>query len=95
MFGLTHTTSPRLTKRPMPPRPSIAFSVSLAAIWFMAASVGLAPAQRAMVMSAGLPGPLARRKDSANRGPTRRPQPPMGQHSLLALLVHQVTPLCG
>ena len=53
-FGLTQTTSPRLTKRFRPPSSAMAFSVSFSAICFMSASAGLAPVQRAMVMSTGL-----------------------------------------
>ena len=55
MLGLIQTTSPRFTNRFIPPRASIAFSAIFPAAWSIWALLrSLAPAQRAIVMSAGL-----------------------------------------
>ena len=85
MFGLTQTTSPRLTKRFRPPSPAMAFSVSFTAICFMSASAGLAPVQRAMVMSTGL---------AAAASSAKRRCGPKGQHAARRGRMQRETAFC-
>ncbi len=70
MFGLTQTTSPRLTNRFIPPKPAIAFSVSWAAMRSICGLlVACGPAHLATVMSAVAVGAATRSADANAAAP--------------------------